>query len=44
MCFDIISKDKKGETMEEIINKLIDIDNMCKEIITKVEEKSSNID
>lgn len=30
--------------MEEIINKLIDIDNMSKGIINKVEEKSLNID
>ena len=30
--------------MEEIINKLIDIDNMSKRIINKVEEKNLNID
>lgn len=30
--------------MEEIINKLIDIDNMSKGIINKVEEKNLNID
>lgn len=30
--------------MEEIINKLIDIDNMSKEIINEVEEKNLNID